>query len=101
MKRERFQWAGETVKIRPGVKGPNGTDLGGIDYEIEDWWENVFGRSWMCANGNPAAMHYAVRSAVNHLPFDNEVLYGKIGAGGYLMHVSELELPEEDGIDGK
>lgn len=59
---------------------------------IEDWWENVGGKSWMVCNGNPACLFYAMRSGFESLPIDNEVLYGKIGGLGYLVHISELDL---------
>ena len=62
----------------------------GKEYQIEDWADLVMGIPWMFANGNPAALKYAVRSAMEHLPIDNEVLYGKIGMFGELVHVSEI-----------
>lgn len=93
MARERFKYAGETVKINPGVKGPHGADFGGLEYTIEDYWQNVYGTSWKFSNGNPAALQYALRIA-DDIPLDDEVVYGKIGCLGYLMHVSELDLPE-------
>lgn len=58
---------------------------------IEDWWDRVTGGSWMDANGNPAALMYAMRSGITGLPIDNEVLYGKDSQGlGHLLHVSEV-----------
>lgn len=85
MIRERHPLAGQTVKIKADA-----VDLGGQEYRVEDWWQNVAGMSWMDAEGNPAALIYAIRSAVAGLPTDNEVLYGKVGAFGHLVHVSEL-----------
>ena len=93
MSRPSSPYAGMTVRVKPGCDTPYG-DLSGRDYVVEDYWENVYGCSWMSSNGNPAALRYAIRAASRHLPLDNEVLYGKIGALGFLMHVSELELPE-------
>jgi hypothetical protein len=58
-------------------------------YRIEDWADRVYGRSWMDAEGNFAALHYAMRSAQG-LPLDDEVVYGHIGALGHIVHVSEL-----------
>jgi len=89
MGREMSPHAGKTVKIRADVAG-----LGGKEYRVEDWWINVFGKSWMDANGNPAALQYAARSGFAGLPTDDEVLYGKVGSLGYLVHVSEIEVPE-------
>lgn len=91
MKREKFRFAGQTVKIRKDIQ-----KFGGADFTIEDYWENVNGgTSWMNSNGNPAAMMYAIRTGLQDFKvlIDNEVVYGKIGALGHLFHVSELELP--------
>lgn len=90
--------AGMTVKTRDDV-GPDpmtGQPLAGQDFEVEDWWQNVSGRSWMNSDGNPAALTYAFRTgmASGRVPLNNEVLYGKIGMLGYLFHVTELVLPE-------
>lgn len=97
-KRETFEHAGKTVKVKNGV-GINsfGQDMSGADFTIEDWWENVSGMSWMDSNGNPAALEYAMRSALNgwknDVPaFSNDVVYGKIGPFGHIFHVNELEL---------
>ena len=95
--REKFYKAGETVKIKQGVGEGNTGDMSGQDFVIEDWWENIAGRSWMFCNGNPACLEYAIRSAFygdnNGVPtFSNDVLYGKVGPFGHLFHVNELEL---------
>ena len=82
--RERSPLAGCEVKTCDGQV-----------FLVEDWWENVYGRSWMVAIGNPAAMIYAIRiGKKGTVPLDNEVLYGKIGGMGYLFHVSELCIEE-------
>lgn len=73
--------AGQTVKVDLGT-GP-------VPYEIEDWWDRVSGSSWMYAEGNPAALAYAFRTA-GLTPIDNEVVYGKAGLG-HLVHVSEIK----------
>ena len=96
--REKFKYAGETVKIKNGVgKGLQVGDMSGMNFTIEDWCENVLGCSWMVANGNPAALEYAIRHSQygenNNVPmFDNDVVYGKVGMLGHLFHVNELEL---------
>ena len=98
--KEKFKFAGETVKIKSGVgKGLQVGDMSGMDFVIEDWCENVLGCHWGSADGNPAALEYAMRSsfngANNNVPtFSNDVLYGKVGMFGHLFHVNELELPE-------
>lgn len=106
--RERFKYAGETVKIKNGVgKGFQVGDMSGMDFIIEDWCENVIGCSWMNANGNPAALEYAMRHSLygdnNNVPmFSNDVVYGKIGSLGHLLHINELifsgRTGERDGI---
>ena len=42
-------------------------------------------------SGNIPCMIYAIRSAKCRLPIDNEVLYGKVGHFGHLIHVSEIQ----------
>lgn len=92
-KRERCPYAGCTLKTRPDVgDNPiNGQPLGNLDFEVEDWFENVAGRSWMFADGNPTALIYAFRTGKKgNVPTDNDVVYGKIDGLGYAFHVSEL-----------
>lgn len=53
--------------------------------------------SWTNANGNPAALEYAIRTSFfgdnNDVPvFSDDVLYGKIDGLGHLFHLNELEL---------
>lgn len=79
----KYEHAGKLVKIKSGT-------LKGHDYHVEDYWDRVAGISWMNANGNPACLGYAIRSAKDNLPTDNNVLYGKIGALGHLVHTSEI-----------
>ena len=96
--REKFKYAGKTVKIKDGVgHGTQEYDMSGMDFTIEDYCENVIGCSWMNAIGNPAALEYAVRIALyggnnGVSTFSNNVLYGKVGMFGHLFHVNELEL---------
>lgn len=87
--------AGQVVKIAEGTKHPQ-YEVGGADFLLEDWWDRVTGRSWMDANGNPAAMIYAIRSGSSGLPLNNEVVYGKIDGMGCIFHVTELDLGEEE-----
>lgn len=87
--REKSKLAGKTVKIK------DGTGIKASQFVVEDWFENVVGCSWPNANGNPAALQYAVRIAKfgennNVPPFDNDVLYGKIGMLGFLLNVREI-----------
>ena len=99
--RKKFKYAGQTVKVKQGVgNGSVMGDMSGKDFAVEDWCENVLGKPWMFANGNPAALEYAVRASMfgpnNGVPaFSNDVVYGKIDGLGHLFHVNELEVPDE------
>ncbi len=85
---KRHEQAGETVRVT--IDSPDHGEKT-HDFVIEDWWDRLGGGSWMFANGNPACLHYAMRSAVKGLPTDDDVVYGKIGAFGTLIHSSEIE----------
>ena len=98
--RERSPLAGKTVKIKQTATHRQVPDFGGSEFRVEDWWQNVAGQSWMTCKGNPACLIYAMRSAENNLPTDNEVLYGKIGHIGHLVHVSEIEIAEAPQDEG-
>ena len=75
--------AGKTVTIKTG-------QYAGAQYRIEDYWDRLGQGSWGDGVGNPACLQYAIRSTQDGLPYDDEVLYGKIGPFGHLVHVSEL-----------
>ena len=96
--REKFKYAGQTVKTKQGVGTSSfGQDMSGQDFIVEDWWENVSGCSWMNAVGNPVALEYSIRHTKygdnNHVHlFCNDVVYGKIGPSGHIFHVNELEI---------
>ena len=75
--------AGQTVEIKLGSAYSK-------HFEVEDWNDRVFGQWWGAMNGNFAALDYAVRSAAEGLPTDNEVCYGKIDGFGVMIHVSQL-----------
>ena len=89
MHTESSEFRGKTIKLPGDKKSLN--DLAGQEYRVEDWWDVVSGGSWMFAEGNPAAIQYAIRIGLAaDVPMNDEVLYGKVGAPGYLIHVSEL-----------
>lgn len=93
MHKEPSPLAGKTVKIKAHVTHPQNPNFGGSDYRVEDWNDRVIGKSWMYADGNPAALVYAMRTgtASHEVPIDDEVLYGKVGSFGHLVHISEIE----------
>lgn len=83
--------AGKTVKIHCD---DDPQKLNGQEYRVEDWWDRIAGESWMNCNGNPACLHYAMRTGLstNRPPLDNEVLYGHTRDGlGHLVHFTEVE----------
>lgn len=84
--------AGQTVTLGRDLNTLNGTIPAGTEYVVEDWWDHLTGRPWGVSDGNPACLAYAMRSAfsVPPLPLDDEVLYGKVGPFGHLVHVTEL-----------
>lgn len=87
---ESHPQAGQTVTLNP--KSDDASVVAGAVYRIEDWWDYATGGSWMDAEGNPAALKYAMRAGMSggEIPMDNEVVYGKIGPFGHIVHVSEL-----------
>lgn len=85
--RVRFnKW--EKVKI---IKG----SLSGNEYLIEGYWDEIEGKSWLDTEFRPVILNYSMRTlAEKHLKDYqecDEVLYGKIGIYGHLIHVSEIE----------
>ena len=86
--------AGKTVKIKSTASHPQVSDFGGSEYRVEDYWDRLMDKSWMHCYGNPACLIYAVRGVSNNLPHDDEVLYGKVGRFGHLVHVSEIDVTE-------
>lgn len=84
---EKHRLAGKAVTLKC-APDPDGLD--GKEFLVEDYWINVAGKSWMLCDGNPACLKYAMRSAFAGLPTDNNVLYGKVGMLGHLVHESEI-----------
>ena len=66
-------------------------NLPGGEFRVEDWWDRVSGKSWAHSANNIAATNYALRLVRTKLPMNDEVLYGKIGHLGYLVHMSEIK----------
>jgi hypothetical protein len=87
MHTESHPMSGQDVKVALANHRPITLE----SFTVEDWWDKLTGGSWMFAEGNPAAMIYAMRSGISGLPLDDEVIYGHIGGIGCLVHVSEIE----------
>lgn len=92
MHQEPSPLAGKTVKIKPDARHPQVPDFGGSEYRVEDWWDRLGQDSWRngAIDGNFACVIYAMRRKMENLPNDEEVLYGKIGCFGHLVHLSEI-----------
>lgn len=88
MHNEPHPLAGQTVKVK--TTGHFQIGDGPHEFRIEDWWDRLLGKSWMDCDGNPAALIYGIRSELSDLPLDDEVVYGKVGRFGHLVHVSEI-----------
>lgn len=93
---DRKDFAGKTVKIKEDATHPQVPNFGDSEYRVEGYWDELTGGSWKDAQGNSAAIVYGLRAIDNNLPLDDEVLYGKIGPFGYLVHVSEIEHGKEN-----
>lgn len=94
MHAEQHPLAGRTVALR--AEDPHrGLVVTGVEFRVEDWWDRTHGKSWMDSVGNPAALCYAMRTGpqLSVIPIDDEVVYGKIGSFGHLVHASELGEP--------
>jgi hypothetical protein len=83
---EAHPQAGQTVNV--ALVQPGNTLA--VEFRLEDYWDRIAGKSWMDSDGNPAALQYGMRAGLIGLPVDDEVVYGKVAAFGYLVHVSEI-----------
>jgi hypothetical protein len=83
MHSESFAQAGQTVVLSAGP-------YEGQSFTIEDWWDLLTGGSWMDADGNPVAIQYAIQGLMYNIPYDDEVLYGKIDGLDFLVHTKWL-----------
>lgn len=88
-KRQRpHEFAGKSVKIERGLHK-------GKIFQCQDYWDRLTGMSWVIARGNPACLEYGKRAQDERLPFNNDVLLGRIGHYTVLIHVSELVSEQE------
>ena len=85
--------AGQTVTLRSAADPIQGAVVTGAKYRVEDYWTTISGGLDVRTSaeyGNWAAINYVNRAALVGLPDDGEVVYGKIGTLGHIVHVSEL-----------
>ena len=92
--KEPHPLAGKTVRIKLTATHFQYSDFGGSELRVEDWWDRLSSTPWGTAKGKPACLVYAIRGAAQKppLPLDDEVVYGKQGGFGSLVHVSELDV---------
>lgn len=91
MHKESHPQAHQTITIGTASQDPRQKAVvPGAQFVVEDWWDRIANQSWMYSNGNPAALHYAMRNALMGLPIDDEVIYGKIDGIGHIIHTSEI-----------
>ncbi|MEG1482572.1 hypothetical protein [Clostridium sp.] len=79
---------GKTVRIHS-----KDSQIDGKEYWIEGYWETITGSSWLDIpfdNMPIAVANYAMRTIGEPFGDCENVLYGKIGLFGYLVHESEL-----------
>lgn len=105
MHTETHPLAQQTVKVQfkgghPQIPTSGPPTFEQQDFTVENWWDHMTGGSWMFAQGNPACIVYAIRTALNDLPMDDDVVYGKINGLGHLVHISELvtDMPSTEPI---
>lgn len=91
---DKSPYAGKSIQLHPWVKHPQDKTFSSAEFIVEDWWDRVYGSSWMFAQGNPACLVYAMRTGFSEtpIPTDDEVLYGHTKNGlGHLIHLTEIK----------
>lgn len=83
--------AGQEVTVQLRVS-PEAQAMLPMTATITDYWDRIYGKSWMFSEGIPMALDYALRSGNNGLPIDDDVVSVKINGRDELVHVTELVL---------
>ena len=96
MHKKAHPFAGQVVRLKENIgRFIDRTQAGGVEFQVEDWGDRVLGGSVWNANGNPAAMEYAMRTALRGgIPIDDCAVYGKVDGYGHFVHDSEIERGE-------
>lgn len=89
------------VSFKGGHPQIPGSDEEVFNVRVEDYWDRLTGKSWMFSDGNPAALIYGLRSGLNDLPLDDEVIYVKLNGFGHLVHQSELTAHPLDEVQAR
>lgn len=100
MNRQRHPLAGQIVRLKEGIGAFIQGDAGRAEFHVEDWADNVLGRSVWTANGNPAALEYAYRIGKNRngIPIDDNAVYGHVGGFGHIVHDSEIDRDRTEAV---
>jgi len=61
-------------------------EAGEAFFEFDEAVQYKKGYGWKSCDGNPACMAYCRRVMRSGLPLNDEVVYGKVGCFGYLVH---------------
>ena len=90
-------YIGKIVKIKDWVLDEdNGQSLAKEDFLIEGYWKDLNnGISWKDTSLNNIAVKLYVIRLLKYngkIPYDDNVIYGKVGMFGHLLHESELEI---------
>lgn len=80
---EAHALAGQTVVLNSGP-------YAGSEYQIQDYYDRVFDRSWKNDGASPVVMEYAMQGLFYSIPYDDEVLYGESGGVARLVHIKWL-----------
>lgn len=96
--KEKSKYAGKTVLLKKQAN-----ELGGKAILIEDWVDRIGSnpKSWKDTDNYPCLNYHirATNSKEIEIPFDDEVLYGKIDGLGYVVHVNEINTHDKAEFD--
>jgi len=66
----------------------------GRSFQVDDWWDRVMqtSTSWYLSDvrRNFALAAFALEQAKTNLPMDDDIVYGKIGDFGVIIHVRQF-----------
>jgi len=88
-KKYKVKGSSEYFKKKYGTSNP--------EIRVEDTDENIWGKSWMVMDGNPAAIIFAMRTGTEGIkaPLTETVYCGKISPLGSKFGLSELVFESE------
>lgn len=67
---------------------------------VDDWWDRYSKSPLVESHPKTVALQYAFRALVNRLPFDDQLIHGRLDGGAKaLVHVTEILPPEPEPAD--